>query len=953
MLEKSPVTIQIFDEGTGQMEERKINMDVLINRLDDITETYMKIGKYKVLGEFFKGIIWTFRVTTAATDGIRIYFNPLFANKLLSLCGPAASEKRAELIKKGVDIKNKKNGFDMLFETSKCFLFVLIHECYHQLYRHIESEKHKDETRNAPPSIHDLANVCQDIEINRDIEIQFSEFKGCTVMSEGQWEAEKYPVEIWSEIFDDKYKNGETVIPPPVMAQPPGQDGPDMPGEDDQRHMTAPDDYKKGWDQAIADIKAGKIDPNNFNPLSVNPENFDHEVLTGYGLSESRLLLEFNRDEFNQGYNDCIQTWLNSQGGGSGKGPKGPTFDNLEQPPMQGSGDGDSDSDSKSGDSQQQQGSGKGQSSGASDEQIDNMSGQEAAQNAQQSASQAQQAANKAQQAADQAQQKANQTGAKSDQLAAQQAQASAQQAQNAADKAQQAANQASNAAKSGDEQGARDNAKDARDAAGQAQSAANKAEQQAGQGSGSSNQEIDSMSGQDAANNAQQSANQAKQSAQQAQQKAQQAQQKAAQSGSASDKADAQAAQQAAQSAAQSAQDAQSAADQAKQAAQSGDDAAAREQAKKARDAANDAKKASQKAGQSGQQNGQQQGQGNRGEGHGKYNERTSQDGTEKGSKNNIEGNLSDAPVKVSVGEKWGGSDVISKEQGMEISQEEGQPYSTEEINQTPEQHAKGVIAKNEQAIKDIGKGTSMPMDRKLAKINEILSPSIINWKNLLAKLFKNAGIKEEELFKMKKSRMGGGFSRADRYEKVNPRNDVLPSKNSADVFYLIDNSGSISSRDLYRTFSEVVALECRKDMNIRKSALTYFSDDIDESKIRVWYKEDSKKKKMELMQQNGDKCGGTQIAKSVVHVTQLKKQFYSRTNPRTLIIVFTDAVDYDWEGVKNLPDDIKKRLIFIVLNGPGSGWGFDGVIPNILNAGISEKNIVPIDVTKDIKDD
>jgi hypothetical protein len=312
----------------------------------------------------------------------------------------------------------------------------------------------------------------------------------------------------------------------------------------------------------------------------------------------------------------------------------------------------------------------------------------------------------------------------------------------------------------------------------------------------------------------------------------------------------------------------------------------------------------------------------------------------------------LGDQAVNVNVGDRWGGSDIISKEDGMAISEAEGEPFTTDEINQTPEQHAKAVINKNEKAIKDIGKGTSMPMDRKLARINEILSPSVVNWKNLLAKLFKNAGVKEEEQFKMKKSRMGGGFSRADRYEKVNPRNDILPSKNSADVFYLIDNSSSISERDLYRTFSEVLALECRKDMNIRKSALTYFSDDIDESKIRVWYKEDSKKKKMELMEQNGDVCGGTQIAKSVVHVTQLKKQFYSRNNPRTLIIVFTDAVDYDWKGIEQLPEDIKRRLIFIVLNGPGSGWGFDTVIPNILNAGISDKNIVPIDVTQDLKD-
>jgi hypothetical protein len=369
MREQSPVKIKVVNIETGNIEEYPMNLDVLINRFDDITERYMKIGRYKVLGEFFHDIIWTFRVTTAATDGIRIYFNPLFANELMAKCAPAAKAKRDELVKKGIDVRDKRNGFDMIFESSKCFLLVLIHECYHQLYRHIESELHKDETRNAPPSIHDLANVCQDIEINRDIEIQFPEFAGCTVLSNGQWEAEKYPVEIWSELFDDKYKNGETVMPPPVQAQPPGQDG-DQPGEDDNRHMMAPDDYKRGWDQAIADIKAGKITPGNFKPLAVNPENFDHEVLQHYlGESKkqqtSRRLLEFNRDEYNQGYNDCIQTYLNSLNGGGGKGPKGPSFDNLEQPPMKGGGDGEGDSgdDQKQGDQQQQgSGSGSGQS---------------------------------------------------------------------------------------------------------------------------------------------------------------------------------------------------------------------------------------------------------------------------------------------------------------------------------------------------------------------------------------------------------------------------------------------------------------------------------------------------------------------------------------------------------------------------------------------------------------
>lgn len=131
MRDQSPVKLKVVNMETGDIEEQNINLDVLINRFEDITERYMKIGKYKVLGEFFHDIIWTFRVTTAATDGIRIYFNPLFANELMAKCAPAAKAKRDELVKKGIDVRDKRNGFDMIFESSKCFLLVLIHECYH------------------------------------------------------------------------------------------------------------------------------------------------------------------------------------------------------------------------------------------------------------------------------------------------------------------------------------------------------------------------------------------------------------------------------------------------------------------------------------------------------------------------------------------------------------------------------------------------------------------------------------------------------------------------------------------------------------------------------------------------------------------------------------------------------------------------------------------------------
>lgn len=811
LIANSPVTVQIYNVDTGKVEERKMNVDKLIERLDEIVEKYLKIGKYSVLGEFFNGIIWTFRVSTAATDGIRLYFNPLFANNLLSLAGPDALNKQKELTKQGAKPSVIKET--LMFESSKYFLFVIIHECYHQLYRHIESSKYKEETRVGGPAIQRLANVSMDDEINRDIEIQFPEFAGATKASNGCIEAEKYPIEIWSEIFDDKFKSGETVIPPPPVNPPqgPGNGGDDDDDDDsDTVHKVAPQDYADGWAQAIADIKSGKVDPNKFKPLPVNKNNFDHEVL-GYvsGTTEFfidntiEMMLAFNQDEWNQGYNDCIAKALQSGGGSSG-GQQGikTTFDNLDEPPkvnqQNGSGDGKGEN-GKSSDNNQQSG---------------DDSGNDGKQNGNSGSSQGGNSSDSGQE------QQGNQKGG----------------AGKGGQNSQQQQNQdgSQGGSGSGSEDGKKQNGQD-------------------GAGSGEEQDSSDESSSQ---NGQQQSQSQGNNSQQQSQ----------------------------------------------------------------------------------GQQGGK------------KMNQRSELGDGENGSRSNEEGNSEDSVYQVSVGSKWGVGDLISKSEGQKISEEEGQPFTEEEENMTPEEHAKQVIKHNESKIKDIGKGTMCPMDRKLAKINEILSPSVVNWKNLLSKLFKNAGVKEQPIMKIKKSRFG--IERADRYELVNPKKDIERTRNSADVFYLVDASGSIGKRELYRTFSEVIALESRPDMNIKKSAFTYFADDFDENRIRVWYKEDSKKKKMELIQyvDGQDIGGGTEIAGSVVHVTKLKRQFYSPNNPKTLIIVFTDGVDYSFDKLKTLPERIIRNLVFIIMNTPSKNWGFDVVIPKLLSAGVVEKNIVCIDISKDL---
>ena len=765
LIANSPVTVQIYNVDTGKVEGRKMNMDKLIERLDEIVEKYLKIGKYSVLGEFFNGIIWTFRTATAATDGIRLYFNPLFANNLLSLAGPDALNKQKELTQQGAKPSVIKET--LLFESSKYFLFVVIHECYHQLYRHIESAKYKEETRVGGDAIKNLANKSMDDEINRDIEIQFPEFSGATKASKGCIEAEKYPLEIWSEIFDDKFKSGETVIPPPPIDPPqgPGNGGNDDDDDDDSDtvHKVAPQDYADGWAQAIADIKSGKVDPNKFKPLPVNKNNFDHEVL-GYvsGTTEFfidnaiEMMLAFNQDEWNQGYNDCIAKALQSAGGSSG-GQQGikTTFDNLDEPPkvnQQNGGGSGKGEDGKSSDSNQQSG---------------DDSGNDKKQNGKS---------------------RKNQNRNDSDII--------------------------------GDTFG--------------------------NQEDGSSSQ-----------NGQQQSQSQGN--------------------------------------------------------------------------------------------NSQQLSQGH--QGGKKMNQRSELGDGGNGSRSNEEGNSGDSVYKVSTGSKWGVGDLISKSEGQKISEEEGQPFTEEEENTSPEEHARQVIKHNESKIKEIGKGTMCPMERKLAKINEILSPSIVNWKGMLSRLFKNVGIKEQPIMKMKRSRFG--IERLDRYELVNPKKDIERKRDSADIFYLVDSSGSIGKRELYRAFSEVIALESRSGMNIKKSAFTYFALDIDENRIRVWYKEDSKKKKMELIQyvDDLDVGGGTNIAGSVVHVTKLKKQFYSSNNPKTLIIVFTDGVDYNFDKLKTLPERIIRNLVFIIMNQPGNGWGFDVVIPKLRAAGVVEKNIVCIDISKDLR--
>ena len=254
-LMKNPVvTLEItHPDGTVTKENRDIV--ATIDRLNGYAHKYMKRGRYSVIGKFYDQIIWTFDplVQTAATDGVRLYFNPIFVLEITALVRDEVVKKAQELRAQKINPfpKDPKPGdYDGQFESVKPFIFILMHECYHMLYRHVEQAKRKKETATGGRYIQWLANTSMDLEINRDIEYQWPEFQGCTELTKG-WIDKKWGKMVWGRIFDtrleakEQMKPGEKFIPPTqeVKQNPPGGGGMDMP----EQEIEASDDYVDGW----------------------------------------------------------------------------------------------------------------------------------------------------------------------------------------------------------------------------------------------------------------------------------------------------------------------------------------------------------------------------------------------------------------------------------------------------------------------------------------------------------------------------------------------------------------------------------------------------------------------------------------------------------------------------------------------------------------------------------
>ena len=87
------VEVDVRNLKTGAIETRSIDFDKIIKRAEWAVDKYLKTGPREVIGSFFTEIVWTFRCDTAMTDGIRLFFNPIFANELISMGGYAAKEE--------------------------------------------------------------------------------------------------------------------------------------------------------------------------------------------------------------------------------------------------------------------------------------------------------------------------------------------------------------------------------------------------------------------------------------------------------------------------------------------------------------------------------------------------------------------------------------------------------------------------------------------------------------------------------------------------------------------------------------------------------------------------------------------------------------------------------------------------------------------------------------------
>ena len=300
---------------------------------------------------------------------------------------------------------------------------------------------------------------------------------------------------------------------------------------------------------------------------------------------------------------------------------------------------------------------------------------------------------------------------------------------------------------------------------------------------------------------------------------------------------------------------------------------------------------------------------------------------------------------------------DMISKEDAQKLAEAAGQPYDADDMGEDAEQKARNFVKNNRDALNKIGKkshgaGSGKCMSDVLDHIDSLFK-STVNWKNQL-QAFLNGLAKTGRDYEFQRRRIGtdNPVLRPSRYIKYNEI--TFDEKTAvAQVFYLIDNSGSMygQSRDggetvFMQIFSDI--LHMQKRAKIQKSALTYFSyGEIDKRKIRMWDHKTPESRIKTLIGRNKDDSGGTDICGSINQIYNMGKPYYSKNDPKTLMIVMTDGED-NLSIVKDLPSVIRQNIIFLILNSENKY--LQSAQDQLVEAGIKRSRVLLVD-TNDIK--
>lgn len=340
---------------------------------------------------------------------------------------------------------------------------------------------------------------------------------------------------------------------------------------------------------------------------------------------------------------------------------------------------------------------------------------------------------------------------------------------------------------------------------------------------------------------------------------------------------------------------------------------------------------------GQQGNQQGQN-GQGNQqgqGQGDGKDDPNSTIDGS----------NIKTPKVTTKV---FGGHDVLSHEEAQRIAERAGQPYGADDKKANPIKKCRDFVNDNRAELDAVGSqsheaGSGSSLGDRLREIDKMFKP-IINWKQKLRAFFNSVSRKGKE-YKFLKTRIAttNPVIRPSRYAKYDEHKFDIED-GIAQVFFLIDNSGSMYSlegtkADIFDViWSEIIGL--LKVTSVKHSAATYFSDGpMDPNNVRMWNEKTTTNQILRMLKQSKDLTGGTNIVGSCEQVYNLKKPYFSKVNPSTLLIVVTDGGD-NLQSATNIPFSIRKNMIWLMLE---SDMSFlEKQMEVLIKCGFKEKNII-----------